>query len=110
MALRERLESEAIRLSVHVVCELLAGAELSGRRAEERQRVFRFCEAVEIAYPDDRFAPVYARVQAALQRAGHVIGTMDLLIATAAIVDQAPLVTRNRDEFRRVPGLDVIGY
>jgi len=49
-------------------------------------------------------------LQAALQRGGQTIGTMDLLIATAALVDRAPLVACNRDEFRRVPGLDVIAY
>jgi len=35
---------------------------------------------------------------------------MDLLIATAARVDGARLVTRNVRDFERVPALDVIGY
>jgi predicted nucleic acid-binding protein len=35
---------------------------------------------------------------------------MDLLIATAAILDDAPLVTGNVKDFSRVPGLRVIGY
>ncbi len=56
-------------------------------------------------------APRYdIRLQATLQRAGRVIGTMDLLIAAAAVVDEAPLVTRNTGEFSRVPDLTVIGY
>jgi len=33
---------------------------------------------------------------------------MDLLIATSAIVAQAPLVTGNLREFSRVPGLEVL--
>jgi len=77
-------------------------AHIEGRAAPRRRG--------EIAYPDERFAPLYARLQAALQRGGQTIGTMDLLIATAALVDRAPLVACNRDEFRRVPGLDVIAY
>jgi predicted nucleic acid-binding protein len=35
---------------------------------------------------------------------------MDLLIATAAILDRAPLVTRNARRFAKVPGLSVEKY
>jgi predicted nucleic acid-binding protein len=35
---------------------------------------------------------------------------MDLLIATGALVDEAPLATRNVKDFRRVPGLKVLSY
>jgi predicted nucleic acid-binding protein len=35
---------------------------------------------------------------------------MDLLIATAAVLDEAPLVTRNARDFARVPGLELVGY
>ena len=109
-AMRGRLETEPLRISVHVACELLAGAELSRRRTEERQRVLRFCDAVDIAYPDARFARAYGRLLALQQRTGQTVGMMDLLIATAAILDEAPLVTRNKREFSRIPDLEVIGY
>ena len=33
---------------------------------------------------------------------------MDLLIATAALVDAAPVVTRNVQDFSRIPGLEVM--
>jgi predicted nucleic acid-binding protein len=35
---------------------------------------------------------------------------MDLLIATAAVVDGAPVVTGNPKHFERVPGLEVVSY
>lgn len=110
MAMRSRLEQEAVAISVHAVCELLAGAELSQHAATERNRVLSFCEAAQIVYPDERFAQKYGQLQASLQRIGQTIGTMDLLIATAAVVDGASLITRNAREFRRIPSLDVIGY
>ena len=56
------------------------------------------------------FAPIYGRALASLQRSGHTVGTMDLLIATAALADGASLVTRNVSEFSRVHGLHVVGY
>lgn len=35
---------------------------------------------------------------------------MDLLIATSALLDEAPIVTRNVKDFSQVPGLRVLGY
>ena len=56
------------------------------------------------------FAPVYARLLVSLRGGGRPIATMDLLIATAAIVDDAAIVMRNSKHFSRVPGLEIRGY
>ena len=101
---------EHMRVGVHAACELWAGAELARESAVERRRVRRLCAALDIAYPDDRFPLVYGRILATLERAGQRIGAMDLLIATAALVDAAPVVTRNAQDFSRVPGLEVVTY
>jgi predicted nucleic acid-binding protein len=41
---------------------------------------------------------------------GLILGTNDLWIAASALVHGMPVVTENRNEFRRVPGLEVIEY
>ncbi len=104
------LAEEELWVSVHVVCELTAGAELSRNPQAENTKVDTLLGGVQIAYPDERFAPAYGRSLAWLRRRGDTIATMDLLIATAAIVDSAPIVTRNTKHFSRVPGLTVIEY
>jgi tRNA(fMet)-specific endonuclease VapC len=104
------IEGEELRIGVHVVCELLAGAELARLSSVERQSVHRLCATLQTVYPDERFAVIYARLLAAQERARQRIATMDLLIATAAMVDEAPLVTRNARDFSRVPGLEVVAY
>jgi len=43
-----------------------------------------------------------------LAAAGQLIGSNDLWIAAAGLADSMPIVTRNQDEFRRVPNLGVI--
>ena len=101
---------EHLRVCIHAVCALHAGAELARESAAERRRVRHLCAALDIAYPDDRFPLVYGRVLATLERAGQRVGTMDLLIATAALVDAAPVVTNNIQDFSRVPGLEVVTY
>lgn len=97
-------------MSIHVLCELHAGAELSVDPAGERSRVDALVAPLALAVPDERFPRTYGRLLAELRRRREGISTMDLLIATAAVVDGAPLVTRNAREFERVPGLHVLSY
>ena len=101
---------EILGVSVHVACELRAGAELSRRALQEHETLDHLLSGVLVAYPDDRFAPAYARLLAATSRGGKTVAAMDALIATAALLDDAPLVTRNVKDFSRVPGLRVLSY
>src|SRR5947208_1642651 len=88
----------------------LAGAELYVRPSVERERVQRLCAELQIVYPDERFPPTYARLLASQERKRQRIATMDLLIATAAVVGGAALVTGNPKDFSRITGLRVVGY
>jgi tRNA(fMet)-specific endonuclease VapC len=106
----ESLADEELGVSVHVLCELQAGAELSHDPGRERLRVAELVRPLALSVPDERFAPEYGRLLAELRRRGDSVSTMDLLIATGAVVDGAGLVTRNAREFERVPGLRVISY
>jgi len=106
----EESPDEELWISVHAAAELHVGAELSARPAQERQRVLRLISGLQVACPDERFAPAYARLLAWQQRQGNRIATMDLLIATSAVVAGAPLLTRNIKDFARVPGLEVLSY
>jgi len=101
---------ELLGVSVHVVCELRAGAELARQPLREHEVLDRLLGGLDVAYPDAQFAPAYARLLAATTRGRRAAATMDLLIATAAMLADAPLVTRNLKDFSRVPGLRVIGY
>ena len=103
-------ESEILAVSVHVVCELRAGAELARLPLREHEALDRLLSGLVVAYPDSRFAPVYGRALAAAQRTGRSLPAFDLLIATAALVDDAPILTRNVKDFSRVPGLRVMRY
>ena len=103
-------EDEVLAVSVHVVCGLMAGAHAAGARPGELDHLSRLCEALVVRYPDERFASNYGRLLARLRSSGKSIDAMDLLIATAAVIDDAPLVTRNTRHFSKVPGLALIEY
>jgi tRNA(fMet)-specific endonuclease VapC len=109
-ALLEQWGDEELRLSAFVLSELLAGASLTRAPDRERLRVRELCAPLAVVYPDERFAPTYARLFVALERTGRRVAAMDLLIATAAVVEQAPLVTANEREFARIGELEVVGY
>jgi tRNA(fMet)-specific endonuclease VapC len=109
-AFLESIQDQEVVMSIHALCELHAGAELSNTPPRERQAIERICQALTLRHTDDRLAPAYGRILASLQRSGRSIGLMDLLIAAAALVDNAPLVTRNLDHFQRVPGLTLLTY
>jgi len=103
-------EDDVLAVSVHVVCELMAGAHAAGAPSGEVDRLSRLCEALVIRCPDERFAAEYGRLLAATRASGRSIDTMDLLIATAAMLDRVPLVTRNARHFSKVPGLVLDEY
>lgn len=109
-AFLESHPEESLGASVFVLCELAAGAELARDPARERERVARVLHSLESIHPGDRFPSIYGRLLAQLQRSGVRIATMDLLIASAALEADAPLLTRNRKDFEKVSGLVVIPY
>ena len=102
--------NELLGVSVHVVCELRAGAELSRRPTREHEALDELFSGLLVAYPDDRFAATYGRLLRRSRRGERSVAAMELLIATAAILDDAQLVTRNVKDFSRIPGVRVLTY
>jgi predicted nucleic acid-binding protein len=103
-------DAEILAVSAHVVCELRVGVELSRKPLKETEALDHLMSGLRVVYPDERFPLIYARLLAAIQRSGGAIAAMDLLIAATALMDDAPLVTRNVRDFSRVPGLRVLSY
>lgn len=90
-----------------VKAELLFGARNGSRAPENLRRLDRFFEAFESLPFDDDAAQAYGLLRAELRRAGKPIGANDMLIAAIALAHRATLVTRDDDDFLRVPGLRV---
>jgi predicted nucleic acid-binding protein len=103
-------DDEILAVSVHAVCELMAGARQAGAPKGEIERLARLCEALFVRYPDEHFPQAYAALLTAVRGSGASVDTMDLLIATAAVLDEASLITRNRRHFAKVPGLEIVTY
>lgn len=96
-----------IGLSAITLAELEYGAGNSRDPNRNREALQRFTAPLEIAAFDRDATEAYGRIRTALERKGQPIGPMDPLIATHALSLGVRLVTSNKDEFRRVPGLRV---
>lgn len=59
---------------------------------------------------DEEVAMHYRKIFRQLQERGLLIGANDLWIAASALRHGTSLVTRNAEEFSRVPGLRVVTY
>ncbi len=98
-------------ISAVTASELLIGVH---RASTEARRVRRsaFVEAILDTIPvldfDLEAARLHARIAAHLADSGMLIGPHDLLIAATALSRGCPVLTSNLNEFRRVPGLEVI--
>ncbi len=92
-----------------VACELDAGAACARDPEGERKAIRRVLSAIEVIETGAGFAERYGSIYGELRRRGESVGTMDLLIATAALLADAALVTRDHRDFERIPGLTVLG-
>jgi tRNA(fMet)-specific endonuclease VapC len=86
LARRNRQEKKAVR-------------QVAGYR--ELAKLFEFYQEFEIAPFDEAAARQFDELRSRKLR----IGTMDLKIAAIALVTKAVLLSANRTDFERVPGL-----
>ncbi|MBP7830536.1 MAG: type II toxin-antitoxin system VapC family toxin [Kiritimatiellae bacterium] len=87
--------------------EFLRGAHLAG---QDPAPLAAFMDRYQIVFPDVETIDAACALYARLKKANRLIGPHDLWIAASALRFGLPLLTRNRDEFGRVPDLKVIDY
>ena len=104
-ALRSHDMQAALCVTETVLGELAAGESLAERETWER-----FIAPYRVLSIDRETAWQYGCAFRSLRRSGCIIGANDLWIAAAGLANHMPVLTRNADEFRRVPGLKVVGY
>ncbi len=102
-------ETEVL-ISVFVLCELRAGAEMSDNPRRELARISAIVESHPIIYPDSTFAVLYGEVVAALLKNGTPIPVMDLLVGVTAKRHGMPVLTRDVNHFGKIPGLLIEDY
>ena len=101
------LSPDDLAISAISVAELYRGVAQSTLGETELRRVRELLGVLSVLDFGTNAAISYGAVRSVLERTGHVIGELDMLIAGHALSVGATVVTHNTREFRRVPGLDV---
>jgi tRNA(fMet)-specific endonuclease VapC len=104
-----RVGEGAVCTSIVVACELRYGAAKKGseRLSAQLESILDALAVLPLESDADRH---YGEIRAHLERLGRPIGANDLLIAAHARAAGLQLVTRNMDEFSRVPGLKATNW
>jgi tRNA(fMet)-specific endonuclease VapC len=108
--LRDRLDEigpQNIAICSVVRGELLFGARKSEQVERNLLSLTSFCQGLESFPYDDKAANFYGTNRAILEKSGEKIGEADLMISSIALAYDLTVITRNRREFVRVPGLKV---
>lgn len=107
--LKARFDELAASLCISTItlCELHYGAEHSARRDLNLEEIALFSSRITVLPFEPKAASHYGRIRAHLRRAGTPVGANDLLIAAHALSEGLTVVTNNRREFDRIPGLRV---
>lgn len=96
---------ERLFITFTVAGELAAGKSLGNRKAwSDFLAPFHILSATrEVCW---RYGATFRHLQAN----GMLIGTNDLWIAATALANEMPVVTKNSEHFRRVPGVEIADY
>lgn len=105
---RERIaraiESGLLATTSVTLFELLSGAS----SPSERRKVETLLSPLPILPVDEASAISASEIRRTLERRGRGIGMADYLIAGICISRSLPLLTRNREHFGRIEGLDLL--
>ena len=96
-----------IGISSIVYSELIYGAEKSLKRDENLKNLLRFLSSIIICDYDVEAANEYGKIRSDLEKAGNIIGSLDMLIAAHASSKKVILITNNVKEFKRIKHLKV---
>lgn len=101
---------ELFEVAAITVAELWHGVERADalRKARRRQYLQTLLAPLPVVTYTEQTAREHARIWAALEEAGKLIGAYDLIVAATALERGSAVATFNRRHFGAVPGLTVI--
>jgi len=110
VGLLAELEERRLILSTTVInaFELYHGAYRTRRREENVSATRRLLSRLVVLALSPRAAETAGRVYAELEEGGEPIGLRDALIGAISLTRGYPIVTRNVEHLRRIPGLSVM--
>lgn len=106
----EEVGAGNICISTIVLAELYYGAARHPKGIVIRREIDNFVSRLVVIPWDENAADHYGSIRASLEKAGTLVGAMDMLIAAHAKSCDATLVTNNLREFDRIKGLTLLNW
>jgi tRNA(fMet)-specific endonuclease VapC len=106
----EEVGAGNICISAIVLAELYYGAARHPKGIVIRREIDSFVSRLVVIPWDENAADHYGAIRASLEKAGTLVGAMDILIAAHARSCAATLVTNNLREFDRIKGLTLLNW
>jgi len=103
----KRLQIDDIGISAITLAELEYGVSESSYPERNELALLKFIAPLEILPFTEKAAKTYGQLQAFLEKAGQIIGTLDVFIGSHAKSEKLILVTNNISEFSRIPDLKI---
>jgi tRNA(fMet)-specific endonuclease VapC len=100
----QAIESRILATTSITLFELLSGAS----SARERAKVETLLSVMAVLPLDEASSVAASEIRRTLEPQGRAIGFADYLIAGICISRSLPLMTRNRDHFGRIDGLNIV--
>lgn len=94
-----------IGISSLVHAELQYGVDNSTNPKKHQSLLDKFLLPLEVLPFGKTSVKAYGKLKSDLRRSGNLIGELDMLIAAHSLSEKLILVTNNRREFDRIPGL-----
>ncbi len=107
---RELDERGDVALSSMTVYELYYGVGYTDKSANERRKVDSVISSRRVLPADSSVMKKAGRIDGELSREGAKVGQADVVIAATALLQNKKVLTRNQNEFERIPGLEVESY
>ena len=101
---------DQLAVSTIVLGELYAGAYKHPASGRLLELIDELLEEVHVLEFDAECAVEFGRLRGDSLRSGRLISTVDLMIASVAIVHDLTLVTHNTKDFVKVPGLKLVDW
>lgn len=102
--------AEVLAAPAMVIAELLVGIHLAeplARRIERQRFVDQILERFLVLDFNLAIASVYSELWAGLRRTGNMISPHDLMIGATAVHYDYEVLTQNRRDFDRIPGVRI---
>ncbi len=99
-----------VALSSMTVYELYYGVGYTGKSETERRKVDSVISSRRILPADTTVMKKAGTIDGELSREGEKVGQADVVIGATALLQDKPVLTRNLDDFERIPGLDLESY